>query len=459
MKKITLLWLCAIIFLPIAACAQSKISGIVRDSNSNPLPYANVLLMNQSDSTMIKGAIASEKGDFRFTDVSPGHLMLQVSMVGYKTSYSKTFDLASNVDIAIEPISLEEISTLLKEVEIQAKKPLFEQQIDKMVVNVESSITAAGGTALEILARSPGITVNNQSSTININGKQGVLIMFNGKQMRLPAAAIIQILSGMSASDIEKIEIITNPSSKYDAQGDAGIINIVSRQSPDLGTNGSATIMAGYGMRPKYSGSFSLNHRTQKFSMYADVSHYMSYTRELFELERTIANNHTLTISNRDADMSVQRSSLQADYKITDNTSIGASVGGFRDHWYMEAHNTSKTEIDAAPYSLINLKDIETNDWTHWMGNVNLTHRFSDKANFKIDADYLYYADNNPHHYTNTYYYPQKDSSHLNHISISKKTPIDLFVVKADYEKSFNKIKYEGGIKAVLTKVSNNVSV
>jgi hypothetical protein len=459
MKKVTLIWLCTAILLPMAAHTQGNVSGIVTDNSGNPLPYANILLLNQHDSTMQKGAIALDKGDFKFTNVSAGHLLLQVSMVGYKTSYSKSFNLLPDTDLTIDPLALEEISTTLSEVEIVAKKPLFEQQIDKMVVNVESSITAAGGTALEILARSPGITVNNQSSTININGKQGVLIMFNGKQMRLPAAAIVQILSGMSASDIEKIEIITNPSSKYDAQGDAGIINIVTKQSPDLGTNGSATVMTGYGMRAKYSGSLSLNHRTKKFSLYADASHFQNYTRERFDLERTITNTHALTTSRREAEMSVQRSSLQTDYKITNNTTVGASLGGFRDHWYMVASNTSNMETDAVPYSFISLKDDETNDWTHGIGNVNLTHRFSDKASFKVDADYLHYADNNPHYYTNTYYYPQNDSSALNHIDITKKTPIHLVVLKSDFERSFNKVKYEGGIKAVLTKVSNNVSV
>jgi hypothetical protein len=459
MKQRPLYCACALVCISATMYAQSKISGVVADNKGQPLPYSNVMLIHQQDSTMIKGAIASEKGEYIFQNVQPGHLLLQVSMVGFRTMYSKPFRITADKDIEIEMLMLDEDPRLLGEVEVVAKKPLFEQQIDKMVVNVESSITAAGGTALEILARSPGITVNNQSNTININGKQGVLIMFNGKQMRLPAAAIVQMLSGMSASDIEKIEIITNPSSKYDAQGDAGIINIVSKRNPDLGTTGSVTLSGGYGMRGKYSGSASLSHRTKKFSMYVDFTHFRNYTRQIFSLERTIVDSHTITQSKREADMLVQRSTFQADYKLSDKTVIGATVGGFRDNWNMIAKNTSTTQMNGEQYSKISLRDQETNNWSHWMGNFNLSHRFSNSSGFKFDLDYLNFYDNNPHQYTNQYHYNKNDSSALNHISISKRTPIDLVVLKADYEKSFAKVKYEAGAKAVLTKLNNNVNV
>jgi hypothetical protein len=245
MKKRTPLFVTLLLFIPVTVYCQSRITGVITDNKGNPLPFSNVLLMNQKDSSMIKGAIATEKGEYAFQESSEADLLLQVSMVGFKTKYSAPFNTSSKKEIVIEAISLEEDTRMLGEVEVVARKPLFEQQIDKMVVNVESSITAAGGTVLDILGRSPGVTVNQQNNTISISGKQGVLIMINGKQMRLPPAAIVQMLDGLSASDIEKIEIITNPSSKHDAQGDAGIINIVSKRNPELGTNGSLSLMGG----------------------------------------------------------------------------------------------------------------------------------------------------------------------------------------------------------------------
>lgn len=456
-KSATLFFLC-ILFTPLAF-SQSGITGTITDDKGSPLPAANLLLLHQRDSTLIKGAIANEKGEYAFADAPEGILMIQSSMVGYQTRYSQPFQFTNGATIVVETLALAEDTQVLGEVEVVAKKPLFEQEIDKMTVNVQSSITAAGGTVLEILQRSPGVVVNQQNQTINISGKQGVMVMFNGKEMRLPATAIVQMLQGMSASDIEKIEIITNPSAKFEAQGDAGIINIVTKKNPDLGTNGTLALMAGYGLRWKHSEDISVNHRTQKFSLYADVSNFRNYTRQEFDNERTIGDMHTTTESDREPEMLVQRATLQADYMVTAQTTLGGTLAGFRDNWDMEANNTSITETPTAAFSTIRLVNLETNNWSHWMANANLTHRFSDQASIKLDADYLYYYDNNPHFYTNNYYYHEHDSSHENHVSISKKTPINMVVLRADYERMFKKVKLEAGAKAVMTSLSNDVSV
>jgi hypothetical protein len=439
--------------------SQNKISGNISDQTQKPLPFANVLLMHVQDSSMVKGAVASTDGDYVFENVPSGQFIVKASMVGFDNQYSSPFKVDRESHVKIERLLLQESSVMLGAIDVVGKKPLFEQQMDKMVVNVQSSVTAAGGTALEILARSPGITVNYQANTINMNGKQGVLIMLNGKQMRLPPAAIAQMLSSMSASDIEKIELISNPSSKYDSQGDAGIINIVTKQNLDFGTNGSITLMAGYGLRGKYSGNISINHRTKKFNLYADYSHFKYYTKQTFEFDRTITDNEVTTTSKRKADFFVPKATLQADYKISEKSTVGATVSGFVDNWTMMANNISQTNLNTQPYSTIKLQDHEINNWSYGMANLNFSHNYSATTSLKFDADYLGYADNNPHQYTNNYYYPQKDSSAENHISITKKTPIHLIVLKADFEKTFKKIKYEGGAKAVLTKLNNDVHV
>ena len=140
--------------------------------------------------------------------------------------------------------TLKNLEVKLQDVKVEAKKPMFEQKIDRMVINVKNSITDAGGTALDVLYKSPGVTVNMQNNTIAINGKNGVVVMINGKISYMSMESLVQLLAGISASNIEKIELITTPPAKYDAEGNAGYINIVLINNPYQGANGSYFISA-----------------------------------------------------------------------------------------------------------------------------------------------------------------------------------------------------------------------
>ena len=138
--------------------------------------------------------------------------------------------------------------TGLEAVRVIVKKPMFEQKIDRMVINVANSITNTGSTALEVLMRSPGVTVNQQNNTLLMNGKDGVVLILNGKVNRMPPEAMLQMLAGMSSSNIEKIELITTPPANFDAEGNAGFINIVLKKNTQYGTNGAVSTTAGYGI-------------------------------------------------------------------------------------------------------------------------------------------------------------------------------------------------------------------
>src|SRR5205085_3520376 len=150
--------------------------------------------------------------------------------------------------------------------------PMFEQKIDRMVINVKNSITNAGGTALDVLEKSPGVTVNKQNNTIAVNGKNGVVVMINGKITYMPMEALVQLLAGISAGNIDKIELITTPPAKYDAEGNAGYINIVLINNPDAGFNGSYFLTAGYGKKELGSAGINFNYRTSKINMYGNYA-------------------------------------------------------------------------------------------------------------------------------------------------------------------------------------------
>ena len=149
---------------------------------------------------------------------------------------------------------------------------MFEQKIDRMVINVKNSITNTGGTALDVLEKSPGITMNRQNNTIAVNGKNGVMVMMNGKINYMPMEALVQLLSATSADNIEKIELITTPPSKYDAEGNAGYINIVMINNPYSGISGSYFLNAGYGKKELGGAGINFNYRSAKINLYGNYS-------------------------------------------------------------------------------------------------------------------------------------------------------------------------------------------
>ena len=219
--------------LAIYSFGQVSIKGRIKDQRQN-LSFATVVLLNP-DSSTIKTVAADGYGEFAFENVSPGFYLVSSSVVGYSKFFSDSVSV-ENKNIILPDIILKEVTTELNVVTVKAKKPLFEQKIDRLVVNVQSSITSSGNTVIDVLQKSPGIVVNRQNNTITMNGKSGVKIMINGKIIELPLDVVVQMLDGMSSSNVEKIELITAPPAKYDAEGNAGIIHIVMKGTADFGT-------------------------------------------------------------------------------------------------------------------------------------------------------------------------------------------------------------------------------
>ena len=192
-----------------------------------------MLLFNHFDSAFVKGVISNVEGIFVIDKVVSGNYYVEISMIGFQKIKSQVFYLDDHHPVNLQNFYLEGDAQNLDEITVVAKKPLFEQQIDRTVVNVQNSITATGATALSILERSPGIIVDRMNNQISMQGKQGVVVMLNGKRMRMEVSALIQLLQTMPSDNIEKIELITTPPASFDAEGNAGIINIVTIKKED----------------------------------------------------------------------------------------------------------------------------------------------------------------------------------------------------------------------------------
>ena len=249
--------------------SQVHLNGKIVDLNGQPIAYANVLLLSAQDSSLIKGDLTNEDGEYTFEISVNEQYLLSSSFIGYEEQYTNL--IQSHSDLTLPPLVLSE-GVELEEVQVRAKKPLFQQKIDRLVVNVANSITAAGGNALEVLERSPGVIINRSSNVLSMLGKEGVVIMINGKVSYQPSSSILQMLEGMAADNIEQIELITTPPSNFDAEGNAGFINIVLKSNPDMGLKGNLSAMAGYGNGPTGSTNLNINYRRYKPVSYTHLT-------------------------------------------------------------------------------------------------------------------------------------------------------------------------------------------
>lgn len=445
--------------------AQTQLSGRVTDAGGQPLPAASVLLLRKADTVLVKGQISDVTGAYRFEDLAPGEYRLGVSMLGYTDYRSEPFELQADKPAKIlGVVVLNENAAQLGEVDIVAKKPLFEQKIDRMVVNVANSITNAGGTALEVLQRSPGVMVNRQTRSIALSGKSGVIIMINGKINRMPADAVVQLLEGMSADNIERIELIHTPPANFDAEGNAGIINIILKKTGDEGLNGGYSIHGGYGRRAKYGAGLNFNYRQKKLNLYGNYDLKYDKNLQVFTNYRGVENNGVLsetdTYSDRDPNLYTQNARLGLDYQLSPKTVLGVMGTFFDRYWDMRAVNDVEYRENGVVTGRLLMPNDEINHWNSWAGNVNLSHQFAPGHTLSADADYVFYKIDNPTNYATQLFGPDNTLLSETAFRIRKETPITLGVGKIDYARNFGKnTQFETGVKATVSRFDNDVKL
>lgn len=188
-----------LLLISLTAHTQGSVRGQVLDVNGSPMADANVLLLHVKDSSLVKGSVSAQNGWYAFEKIESGNYLIASTHVGFRQVYTPSFQVSDKTHVAMKAIQLTEHETELKKVTVNAKKPLFEQKIDRMVINVASSVTNAGSTALDVLMRSPGVLVDRQNESISLSGKDGVVVMINGKISRIPIASVVKLLAGMPA--------------------------------------------------------------------------------------------------------------------------------------------------------------------------------------------------------------------------------------------------------------------
>jgi Outer membrane protein beta-barrel family/Carboxypeptidase regulatory-like domain len=445
--------------------SQSVIQGIIKDPDGKLLQFANVLLLKSADSSLVKGMITDASGKYSFVNIKNGNYLVTASFTGMSQAYSQIFVVTSDKkEINAGILYLKNGNVQLQNVSVSVKKPMFEQKIDRMVINVKNSITDVGGTALDVLEKSPGVTVNRQNNSIAINGKNGVMVMINGKINYMLMEALVQLLSATSADNIEKIELITTPPSKYDAEGNAGYINIVLINNPYAGISGSYFINAGYGKKELGGGGINFNYRSSKMNLFGNYSfRYIHYIQPSSGFTQFTKAGNIITnssFSNRDATTKIQDARIGIDYQLDTATIIGALVGGYISHWTMIADNGATISKNNVTDTTISTFNNEVNHWDNLLANLNFQHTFKPGKVIYFDANYIYYKDNNPNTYSNTYINNAKEFLYHEDLKSGKITPINFKVFSTDYISPLGKkITMEAGVKISLSKFNNSVGV
>lgn len=429
------------------------------------MPFATVLLLSAADSSLVKGQISANDGAFAFDIMAAGDYRIMLSMLGYEEQYSQEIPLKNGQQLNLPPFILQENFAQLEAVTVTAQKALFEQKIDRLTVNVAASVTSAGSNALEVLERSPGVVVDRMNGVISMAGKNGVSVMINGKITRMSSDAVVQMLEGMNADNIETIELITTPPSNFDAEGSAGFINVVLKQNPDEGTNGSFSLNAGYGIHEKLGGSLNLNYRKNKVNLFGDYSYSYNRSLQVFTNYRSVEvqgiPTETYGYSDRDPTLTQNHNlRLGADFQISKKTVLGALATWSQRDWTMDAFNDITISESGTPVSTQEMSINETNLWNNYLGNINLQHKFTKNQTLNVDFDYAYYHQDQPTDYVIDYLDGNGNTEREEQLRVGKDTPIRFRVGKMDYTNNIGEnMVLEAGLKGAFSTFDNNISL
>jgi hypothetical protein len=451
-----------LIFLSVSSISFGlTITGKVTDGKNN-LPFVNVLLL-QTDSTFITGVTTDSIGEFKLAVPTSGQYLISASMIGYAGYFSPLITVTYQ-SLHWPDIVLKELPTSLSEVVVHGQKLLFEQKTDRLIINVGSSITSSGNTVLEVLQKSPGVVVNRQTNSMNMNGKSGVRIMINEKLMQVSMDVAMQLLAGMSASTIEKIELITAPPSKYDADGNAGIIHIITKAIPDQGTQGVVGITIGKTWAENFGGHVNISHRGKNFAYQMDYSILSNHNlhNSLMKRQSVIDGSSRSVYDSSHRENSTVQQNLTAgfEWNLNKKTTLDLLLTGFKRNWRLKnAYSFDNNQIEDEKINSSMFVN-EGNTWQSATGSIGLNSRLNSKSTLTANLDYLYYNNNNPSTYDVTALREPLDRNEISQIDLKKKTPIQFLIGKTDYQYQVSPtLLFETGIKAVRSHLANDVFV
>ena len=438
--------------------AQNSISGQLLDENEAPIEFANVILYATADSSMVKVETSNSDGKFAFKGMISGNYFLKSSFVGYQEIEVNDLDLSSS-DIDLGGISFTIESTTLQEATVTARRAIVEVKPDRTVFNVEGTINAVGDDAISLLRKAPGVLVDNNDN-ISVLGRSGVLVYVDGKRLPLGGEDLSNYLQSLTAEQIDHIDIITNPGAKYEAEGNAGIIDIRLKKNKNHGSNGTISSSFSHGRYPTGNLNLNGNYRNDKLNVYGAIG--TNAGKRFMEMNFDSRQNG-LRLNEQASFISKNYSAntrFGMDYYLSKNQTLGFQISNN----ITDASSDDYDRIDISPLSTPDMIDsilvaeTETDrDFDQNSFNINYAYSNKETFNLNIDLDYGRFRTDRFRVQPNDFF----DASLENLLSSNTQkfdtpTDIDIYTAKVDFEK--NAFGGNLGIGAKLSKIDSDNS-
>ncbi|MEO6731969.1 MAG: TonB-dependent receptor [Ferruginibacter sp.] len=441
-----------------------KIGGTIRNNQNKPFSGATVSLHNLSDTTIIQTGIADDNGDFLFKQLQYGSYSLIVTSVGFKDYNITRLNIDTQHTAIVLPVIILQTAggKSLQEVVVASKRPLIEQKIDRTIINVDAMISAAGSDALDVLSKSPGVSVN-ANDDISFNGKSNVLVLIDDRPTYMSSKDLAAYLRALPGAMLDKLELINNPPARYDANGNA-VINIVLKKNQAAGFNGSVTLGNNQGVYARSNNALNINYRRKNFNLFGNISYShdqnfseQSYRRYFFKsdgsLDKALFQNSYFTYQTNS-----WSGRIGVDYFISPHTTLGILLNG---------NTRPKTDVlnyATDQYDPLMQLDSVVNGFTggrySWKNNginLNLQHSFNKKGrNLVANIDQLNYYAYNDQQSPVSFYRPDGSFYKKEQRLFSFPSTINIYTAKVDYTEPLKgKAQFTAGIKASYVKTGN----
>ena len=440
--------------------AQS-ITGTVTDPTGTPNAYAAIRLFRYAgnDSTQVSGNSADDTGRFFFNEIAAGDYRIKAALVGFQDILSPVFHINPNESKILEPLRME-VSSALKEVIITATKPLIEVLVDKTVINVEGSALSAGNSVLDILQRAPGVVVTPQEQ-INLAGKGAANIMIDGKPLQLSDTELAAYLRGLSADAVKSIELIANPSAKYDAQGTAGIINIRLKKNQNFGVKGSVSMGYSQSIHHRFNTGVNLNYRPGPVSFFLNTNITDAAQTVDQKIDRYQNGKHFDQSNPEVENWNAQFVKTGADWYLNDFHTVGVMVTG--SHYDQTTRGFNATRITDILTEIIDstLTSQSTRPGNNQRLNYNVNYRFADTLGheWSFDADRITFSEAGTNNIDNQFFNTENTVGSSNAFRSELAQNIGIWAFKSDYAVTKKSgLKIEAGAKTTFTTTENNIA-
>lgn len=463
MKSFLTIGIALICCISITNAQSRKIYGNII-SGGKSVEAATVKLL-KPDSSIIRQTFSDKNGAFVIDKINDGNYLLSINSVGAKVYYSQSFTLDDNQpDYDFQTIFLLENSKLA-DVVVTTKKQFIEQSIDKTIVNVDASPSNAGASAMDILEKTPGVTVDKDGN-ISLKGKQGVLILIDGKPTYLNAQELANYLKNLPSSMLDQFEVMTNPPAKYDAAGNSGIINIKTKKSKTKGFNTSVTIGGGMGKHAKANESINLNYRTGKVNLFGNYSYNYNKGYQSLDIVRNFRDSATQQINS----VFKQRSNMfpgyqshnlkaGADWYVSKKTTLGVvATANFNPGTFAVNNKTDIYDGDGNLQNITTTNSTSHDTWRNYGLNFNTDTKL-DTSGTELSSsfDYNHYYSASNQLFDNLYFDDNGSKTNTGQ-TLRGYTPatINIYSGKIDYSHPFkHDLKFEAGIKSSYVKTDN----